>query len=107
MNNQEGPTTFDTSKRYKLCYSGCTHSINPYFDLYTHYKPLEKGDDKEVNVIGGFIKANGIFTVVLYLEYDTGKIHNIIFKTSTTSMECPSFSSALKNGPGIEENMNS
>ena len=23
--------------------SGCTHSINPYFEIYTEYKNLEKG----------------------------------------------------------------
>ena len=86
-NNQEGPTKFDTSMWYMLWYSGCTHSINPYFELYTHYKPLEKGDDTEVNGVRGLIKPKGIVTIVLDMEDDTGKIHNNILNKSTTSLE--------------------
>ena len=62
---------------YMLWDSGCTQSINPHFELYTYYKLLEKGDDTEVNNIGGIIKPKGIGTVTLDLEYETGKIHNI------------------------------
>ena len=79
-NNQEGPTVFDTSTRYMLWYSGCTHSINPYFGFYTEYKLLVKQDDTEVNGIGGIINPNGICTLVLDLEDDTVKIHNLTFK---------------------------
>ena len=43
--NQEVPTVFETSTRYTLWDSGCTHSINPYFELYTEYKHLEQEDD--------------------------------------------------------------
>ena len=60
--------------------SGFTHFINPYFELYTHYKPLEKGDDTEVNGVRGLIKPKGIVTIVLDMEDDTGKIHNNIFE---------------------------
>ena len=77
-NNQEVSTTFDTSTRYTIWDSGCTHYINPYFEIYTQYKPLEKGYDAEVNGIGGLINTTGIGTFTLDLEYDTGKIHNII-----------------------------
>ena len=67
-NNQDGPTDVDISIRYTLWDSGFNPSINPYFELYTEYKPLEKGDDAEVNGIGGLIKTKGIGTVVLELE---------------------------------------
>ena len=77
-NNQEVPTSFYTSTRYTIWDSGCTHYINPYFEIYTQYKPLEKGYDAEVNGIGGLINTKGIGTFTLDLEYDTGKIHNII-----------------------------
>ena len=60
--------------------SGFTHSINTYFYIYTPCKPLEKGDDKEVNGIRGIINQNGMYTVVLDLKYETGKIHDIYFK---------------------------
>ena len=79
-NNQEVPTKFGTSNRYTLWESGCTHFINPYFELYTQYKPLEKGDDTEINSIRGLIKPKGIGTISLEPEYDTGKLHNIIKK---------------------------
>ena len=75
-----GPTTFDNYTRYMLWESGCTHSINGYFELYTHYKPLEKGYNIEVNGIEGLIKPTGIVTIVLDLEYDTGKPNNIYLK---------------------------
>ena len=32
-NNHEAPTTFNTSRRYKIWDSGCTRSINTYFVL--------------------------------------------------------------------------
>ena len=66
--------------RYTLWDSGCTHYINPYFDIYKEYNPLEKGYDTEVNGIGGTIKPKGIGTVVLNLEDDTGKLHNLTFE---------------------------
>ena len=78
--NQEVPTNVDTSTQYALWYSLCTHSINPYFELYTDYTHLEKGDNTEVNVIGGIIKTKGICTVFLDLEVDTGKLHNLTFE---------------------------
>ena len=58
---------FETSMPYKLWYSGCTHSINPYFEIYTEYKPLEKEVDTYVNGIGGIVYPKGIGTVVLDL----------------------------------------
>ena len=64
---------------------------------------IEKEDDTEVNGIGGPIKPNGIVTVVLDLEYDTGQIQNLTFKKSTSSPERPSSSSAIRNGPRTEE----
>ena len=42
-NNQKGPNTFEKSTRYIIWDSGCTHSINPYFEIYIQYKPLDKG----------------------------------------------------------------
>ena len=48
--------------------------------MYTQYKPREKGDDTEVNGVGRLIKTKGMGTVVLYLEDDTVKIQNLIFK---------------------------
>ena len=63
-----------------LCDLVCTHSINPYFKLYTQYKTPEKGYDTDVNDIEGLIKPKGICTVVLELEDDTGKIHSITFE---------------------------
>ena len=80
MNNQEGPTTFDTFTRYMLWDSGCTKSVYPYFEIYTQYKHLEKGDDTEVNDIGGLINPKGIGTFLLDLEDDTGKLQNIILE---------------------------
>ena len=65
---------------YMLWDSGFTHFINPYFELYTHYKPLEKGDDTEVNGIGGIVNPKGVVIVILDLEYNTGQIHNLIFE---------------------------
>ena len=44
-----------------------------------YYKPLDKGGDTEVNGIGGLIKPKGIGTFILDLEYDRGKIHNLVF----------------------------
>ena len=41
--------------RYRIWDSIYTHSINPYFELYTKYKPLEKGDNTKVNGIGGIM----------------------------------------------------
>ena len=32
-NKQKSPNNFDTSTRYTLWDSGCTHSINPYFEI--------------------------------------------------------------------------
>ena len=73
-NNQYIPNTFDTYMQYMLWESGCTHYINPYFELYTQYKPLMKGDDIEVNSIGGIINPKGIVAAILYLEDNTGKL---------------------------------
>ena len=56
--------------------SVCTHFINPYFELYTVYNPPEKGDNAEVNGIGGIINPKGICTVILDLEDDKGKLQN-------------------------------
>ena len=52
---------------YMLWGSGCTHSFNTYFELYTEYKPLEKGDDIEVNGIGDIIKTKVVGTIFLDL----------------------------------------
>ena len=38
------------------------------------------GGDTEVNVIRGLIKPQRIGTIILDLEGNTGKIHNINFK---------------------------
>ena len=79
-NNQYGPNKFDTSTWYTLWDSGCNHFINPYFEIYTKYKPPEKGCVIEVNGIGGLINPKGIGTEALDLKDDTGKIHNNIFE---------------------------
>ena len=60
--------------------SGYNYFINPYFDIFTQYKPLEKGENVEVNDIGGVVKTKGINTVALNLEDDTGKLHSLIFE---------------------------
>ena len=49
-----------TSTWYMLWDSGCTNYFNPYFELYTQYKSLDKGRDTEVNGIGGIIKPKFI-----------------------------------------------
>ena len=77
--NQESLIKFDTSTRYKLWDSGCTHSVNPYFDLYTEYHPLEEGYMKRVNGIGGIIKPKGLGKIYLDLDNDTGDLHHLIF----------------------------
>ena len=57
------------------------HSLHqPYFELYTQYKHLEKGDNTEVNGTGRFTKPKGIGAIVLDQEDNTGKISNIIFE---------------------------
>ena len=61
-------TTFKTATWYTIWNSVCTHSINPYFELYTQCKTLENGDDAEVNGIMGIIKPKGIDTVIMNLE---------------------------------------
>ena len=63
-----------------LWYWGCNHSINPYFESYTQYKPLDNRDDTEVNGIGGITKPKEIGTFVPEMEDYTDKLHNIIFK---------------------------
>ena len=78
-NNQEGPTAFYTSTRFTLWYSVYTHYINTYFQLYTYYIALDPGDSYEFNGTGGIIKPQGIGTIVLDLEDDIVKIHNINF----------------------------
>ena len=95
-----GSDHFFTSTQYMLWESGCTHSINLYFDLYTELKNLDKRDDAEVNDIGGIIKSKGIGSIALHLKDDTGEIHKIIFKIYTRSLGRPSSSSSLKNGHG-------
>ena len=79
-NNQESPTIFYASTRYTLWDSGCTHSINHYFDIYTEYKTLGKEGYIEINGIGGLINPKGVGTFFLYLEDYTGQIHNLNFK---------------------------
>ena len=50
------------------------HSLNqPYFEIYTQYKPLETGYNTEVNVIRGIIKPKGVGPFIMGLQYDTGK----------------------------------
>ena len=66
--------------RYTLWDSGLAHPINPYFELYTEYKPPGKEDNTEVNNIGGFINPKRIGNAVLDLENYKGKIHNLTFK---------------------------
>ena len=78
-NNQEGPTAFDTSTRYMIWESGWTHSINYYFELYTQYRPLSKWDDTEANGIRGITNLKRIGTIILDLEYNKGKLQNLIF----------------------------
>ena len=63
-----------------LWYSGCNHSVKPYFEIYIEYKPLEKRDNTEVNEIGGIIKPRGICTIVMNLEDYTGKLQNLNFE---------------------------
>ena len=57
--NQEVPTNFETSTQFTLWDSGCTHSINTYFELYTEYKHLYLGGDTEFNGIWGDHKIPG------------------------------------------------
>ena len=78
--NQYDLTTFDTATRYTLWYSGCTHSVNPYFELYIQYKSLEKGNDTEFNGAGGIINPKGIGNIVLDLEDDTDEFCYIVFE---------------------------
>ena len=63
--------------RYTIWDSVCNHCIN-------------QGEDAEVNSIVGIIKPNGIGTVALDLEDDTGKLHNSIKKNYTNSLGYPS-----------------
>ena len=58
------------TKSYTLWDSGCTHSFNPYFYLYTEYHPIEEGYNTRVNDIGGTIEPKYLGTISLYLEYD-------------------------------------
>ena len=71
MNNQEGPTTFNTPMWSTLWDSGFTHSINPYFELHTEHKPLYPGDGTSVNSIGRVIKHQMTGTIILDLEDNT------------------------------------
>ena len=50
-NTKESPITFYTSTGYTIWDSGWTHSIKPYFDLYTEYHHLEEGYITRVNGI--------------------------------------------------------
>ena len=84
---------------YTLWYLGYNHSINPYFELYTEYKLIEKGGDTQFNGIGDIIKSKGVGIVVLEQEDNTDKLHNLNFQESTTSLVRPRSSSALKTGP--------
>ena len=77
MVNQEDRKTFDTYAQFTLWYSGCTHFINTYFKIYTEYKSLYPGGNTEVKGIGGLIKPQGIETIILDLEDNTDKIHNL------------------------------
>ena len=58
-NNQEGLTNFDTYTEYMPWDSEWTESINPCFEIYTQYKPLEKGDDAEATASGGSSTQRG------------------------------------------------
>ena len=78
--NQEDLTTFDTATRYKLWDSGCTHSVNPYFELYIQYKSLEKWKDIEVNGSRGIINPKEIGNMFLDLEDNTGEVCYIYFE---------------------------
>ena len=75
---------------------GCTNYINLYFKIYTEYKPLDNGDNTEVNIIGGFINPKEIGIFALDLEYDTGKSKISDLEAFNTSPGCPISSSALK-----------
>ena len=77
MVNQEDRKTFDTYAQFTLWYSGCTPLINTYFKIYTEYKSLYPGGNTEVKGIGGLIKPQGIETIILGLEDNTDKIHNL------------------------------
>ena len=65
--NQEAPIVFDTSTWYTLCDSGFSHFVNPYFDLYIYYKPLEKGGRYRIQCHWGLINTKGVVTAVLDL----------------------------------------
>ena len=103
INNQEGAIIFETSTRYTLWDSVCTHYINPYFDLYIEWKILGKEDDTEVNGIGGLIKPKGIGTFILDLEYETIQIHNLNFKQVYYFPGLTNILISLKNGPRTKE----
>ena len=56
------------------------HSYQKSLLQYLHIvKNLDKGEDTEINSIGGVINNNGVDTVDLDLEYYTEKIKNISF----------------------------
>ena len=63
--DQECLTAFGMSAWYTLWYSGCTKSINTYFDLYIEYTPLYEDDTKKVNEIGELIKPQGVGTIFI------------------------------------------
>ena len=79
-NNQEVLKTFNNSTYYTLWDSESNNSINPYFEINTHCKPLGKEDCIEINGIRGIINTKGIVTFALILEDYIGKLQHIIFK---------------------------
>ena len=46
-------------------------------------------DDTEDNNIGGIIKPKGVGTVVLNLEYETGKLHTLTFEQVYSFLVAP------------------
>ena len=80
LNNQEVSNIFGTSTWYTIWDSGFTNPINPYFGIYTKYKPLDKRENTEVNGIVYIIKNKEIGAVVLDLEYEIGKNQKNIFE---------------------------
>ena len=51
-----------------------------YFYLHIEYRPLDPGDTTQVNLIEGVAKPQGIGTIFLELEDNTGKIHKLKFE---------------------------
>ena len=67
------------------------------------FSPLEPYDTKQVNVIGGIVKLQGIVIVILKLEHGNGKIHSLKFESIYYFPGAPKLLDNPKNVPVKEE----